>query len=54
MKKIIKLKESDLLRIIGNVISEQIKQGSSGDPYQYKKVGNDEKLMITANKLRTL
>ena len=41
MKKIIKLKESDLLRIIGNVISEQIKQGSSGDPYQYKKVGND-------------
>lgn len=41
MKKIIKLNESDLLRIIKNVVSEQIKQGSSGDPYQYKKVGND-------------
>lgn len=41
MKKIIKLNESDLLRIIKSVISEQIKQGFGGDPYQYKKVGNN-------------
>lgn len=41
MKKIIKLNESDLLKIINRVISEQIIQGVGNDPYQYKKVGNN-------------
>jgi hypothetical protein len=39
MKKIIKLTESNLLGIIKKVISEQVVQGTGGDPYEYKKEG---------------
>lgn len=39
MKRIIRLTESDLIKIVKRVISEQIKQGTGTDPYQYKKDG---------------
>lgn len=39
MKKIIRLTESNLLSIVKKVISEQVVQGSGGDPYEYKKEG---------------
>jgi len=41
MKKIIKLTESDLEKIIRGVIKEQIKQGGSDDPWEYKKDGEN-------------
>lgn len=38
--KIIKLTESDLVRIVKQVLSEQIVQGSGDDPWEYKKDGD--------------
>lgn len=38
--KIIKLTESDLVRIVKQVLSEQVVQGSGDDPWEYKKDGD--------------
>lgn len=37
--KIIKLTESDLIKIVKQVLSEQVVQGSGDDPWEYKKDG---------------
>lgn len=41
MKKIIKLSESDLEKIIRKVLKEQIAQGGTNDPWEYKKEGDN-------------
>jgi hypothetical protein len=38
--KIIKLTESDLIKIVKQVLSEQVVQGNGDDPWEYKKEGN--------------
>lgn len=40
MKKIVRLRESDLLSIVKKVLSEQVVQGKGSDPYEYKKEGD--------------
>ena len=37
--KIIKLTESDLIKIVKQVLSEQVVQGTGEDPWEYKKEG---------------
>lgn len=39
--KVIRLTESDLVKIVKRVISEQVVQGDVNDPWEYKKEGNN-------------
>ena len=40
MSKVIRITESDLLKSISTILSEQVVQGKGADPYEYKKEGD--------------